>query len=105
MEKELKNSYFRLDLQYSATIEDVEARQKALVKILTLEEKEKNVSKKKEIEQVKDDCALIIENIKNNGIPKEKCHRFEASNESIFGLLIVFAFVFIICFFSFYAFL
>ena len=105
MEKELKNSYFRLDLQYSATIEDVESRKKALIKILNMEEKEKNVSKQKEIEQVKDDCAHIIENIKNNGIPKEECHRFEASNESIFGLLIVFAFVFMLCFFSFYAFL
>lgn len=105
MEKELKNSYFRLDLQYSATIEDVEARKKALIKILKIEEKEKNVSKQNEIKQVKDDCSLIIQNIKNNGIPKEECHRFETSNESIFGLSIVLAFVFMLCFFSFYAFL
>ena len=105
MEKELQNSYFRLDLPFSATIEDVEARKKALIKVLNMEEKEKNVSKQNEIEQVKEDCSLIIQNIKNNGIPKEECHRFEASNESILGLVIVLVFVFILCFFSFYAFL
>lgn len=105
MEKELKNSYYRLDLKYSATIEDVEARQKALVKILTLEEKEKNISKQNEIEQVKNDCNLIISNIKNNGIPKEECHRFETSNESLVGLFIVLALIGVVCFFSFYAFL
>ena len=36
MEKELKNSYFRLDLQYSATIEDVVSRKNALIKILNM---------------------------------------------------------------------
>ncbi len=105
MEKELQNSYFRLDLPFSATIEDVQARKKALIKVLNMEEKEKNVSKQNEIEQVEFDCSRIIQNIKNNGIPKEECHRFEASNESFIGLIIVLAFASLLCFFSFYLFL
>ena len=35
MEKNLKKSYQCLDLSYNATIDEVETREKALIKILT----------------------------------------------------------------------
>ena len=105
MDKELKKCYYNLDLSYQATIEDVEAREKALIKILKSKEFEKNISCRSEIKIIQDNAKLIKENIKNNGIPQEKCHHFESSTQSILALLIVFFFVAIICCFSFSLFL
>ena len=102
MKKSLNKCYLNLDLPYSASIEDVLSREKALIKILQSKEKEKNISCEKEIQEIEFSAKAIVENIKVNGIPNEKEHRFEASNESIFGLFVVFAFVALICFFSFY---
>ena len=99
MEKNLKNSYKCLDLPFSATEIDVEARKNALVKIL---EGERNVKTDERILELENAANLIISNIKKNGIPKKEHHLFESSNESIIGLLIVFIFMFFICFFSFY---
>lgn len=105
MEKNLKKSYYYLDLPFNATVEDVQTREKALIKILKAEEKEKNISKQKEILTVKNSAITIIENIKNNGIPKEESHRFESSTESIIILLLVLLFAGSLCFYSFYIFL
>ncbi len=102
MEKKLKNCYHCLDLPYSATSEQVEIREKAMIKIITAKAQEKHIPCENEVEEVKTSASLILENIKKNGIPNEEYHRFETSNESVWGLLIVFVFVAIICFFSFY---
>ena len=102
MEKDLKKCYQDLELPYNATIEQVEAREKALIKILSAKENNKKISYEREIGEVKISANKIVENIKKHGIPKEENHDFEASNESVAGILIVFVFVVIICFFSFY---
>ena len=104
MEKNLKKGYRYLDLAYSATIDEIEARKVALIKMLKAKERDKNISCEKEIFKVENSANILIENIKNNGIPKEY-HHFIASNESIVGLVIVFMFAVVVCFFSFYAFL
>ncbi len=101
MEKELKNCYKCLDLPYSATIEEVETREKALSKILLAKSGYEQKSEK-EISKVKYSADYIVENIKKNGIPKEEFHRFDSSKESIISLLIILVFVGLICFFSFY---
>ena len=104
MEKNLKKSYQYLDLPYSATIEEVEARKKALIKILTSKDIENKINKEKEIALVNNSANVIIKNIKQNGVPNE-IHCFESSNESIWGLFVILMFFVSMCFFSFYAFL
>lgn len=102
MEKEIEKCYEYLNLPITASIEDVELRQKALVKIYCNKSQEKGVSYGKQIGLVETSAKTIIENIKNNGIPKEESHRFDSSWKSIGILAIVLAFVGILCFFSFY---
>lgn len=102
MDKNLRKCYQCLDLPFSASIEDVETRENALIKILNAKATEKKVSCEKEISQVQTSSKTIIENIKNNGIPKEEYHRFETSNETITILIVVLGLVGLICFFSFY---
>ena len=102
MEKKLKRSYRFLDLPFNATEEDVEARKNALNKILISKGQEKNKSYEKQIQDVNDSANLILLNIKNNGIPNEKPHCFESSNESIIVLIIIAFFAGLACFYSFF---
>ena len=94
MNKDLRKSYEILDLPISSTIEDVETRQNALIKI------EKSNGNIKKIEIIQNSATKIIENIKKNGIPKDN-HKFSASNESLITLIIVFVFSLIACVLSF----
>ena len=106
MDNNLRKSYECLDLPINASVEQIEAREKALIKILQAKEKEENISCVEEINRVKMSKKRIISNIQINGIPKEEeKHQFVASNESIFALVLVLIFTGILCFFSFYLFL
>lgn len=105
MNKDLKKSYDFLDLTYSATEEDVCAREKALIKIFNSEAKEKNVSCDNEVETTKKHAKIIIENLKKNGPPQEQDERFDSSWQSAGVLLIVLFITAMICFLSFYIFL
>ena len=101
MDKKLKKCYLKMDLEFQATAEEVKTREKALIKILNSKEKEFNISAEKEIADVENSAKMILENIEKNGISSEKCHRFEASNESIICLSVVLFFVVAICIVSF----
>lgn len=105
MNKDLKKCYECLDLPFEATIEDVQVRKNALIKIYNNKSIEKGISYDKQIGLVETSAKAIIENIKNNGIPKEEAHHFESSWKSVSILLITFVFVAMICFFSFYIFM
>ena len=105
MNKDLKRSYEFLDLNYSATEEDVCAREKALIKIYHSEELEKRVTREKDIENTKKSAKIILENLKKNGLPQEQDERFDSSWQSAGLLLIVLFVTAMICFFSFYIFL
>ena len=105
MDKDLKNSYDLLELPITATKTEVITRQKALIKIYKGKEIEDNVVYDKEITKITNAATKILDNINENGIPEEVRHKFEVTNESIVGLLIVFAFISIVCFFSFYMFI
>ena len=101
MERKLKLSYRCLDLPYQATAEEVKRRERALIKIFTAKAKEKNISYSKQIDAVQKASDVILENIKNNGIPTKKYHRFEASVSSIITLSVLLAFAIIMCVVSF----
>ena len=66
MDKDLKNGYDCLDLPYDATVEQIQAREKALTKIFLAKADEKNKSFDKQINNVKTSANLILENIKGN---------------------------------------
>lgn len=104
MDKNLRKCYECLDLPISSTIEDVQLREKALIKICENEAKEKGVDCNKRLADVEMSAKTIINNIKNNGIPKEENHYFDSSWKSVATLAVVLAFVAMICFFSFYIF-
>ena len=105
MEKNLRKSYELLYLPISSTIEQVETREKALIKVIEAKEREKNISCVKEIEKVKISSELIIKNIKENGIPTEKNHQFNSSGESVFVLFLISVCSAIFCYFTFTLFL
>ena len=105
MEKKLKEGYRYLDLPYSATVDEIQSRKVALIKILNVKEREKNISCSQEISKISNYSDLLIENIKNNGIPQENGFDFQETKESIASLFIVLLFALSICFFSFYVFL
>ncbi len=104
MDKNLRKCYECLDLPISATIQDVQLREKALIKICENKALENGISCDKEIGIIETSAKTVIENIKNNGIPKEENHYFDSSWKSVVTLTIVLAFVAMICFFSFYIF-
>lgn len=104
MNKELKKSYKYLDLAYSATIDEVKCRENALLKIYNAKSKESKRNYDNEIKLIEKSACLIVENIKNNGIPKVENYSFECSGASIIGLFIILAFAVFMCVMSFNAF-
>lgn len=105
MNRDLRKCYDVLNLPFSATIEEVEIRQFALIKGFNDKSLEKGISYDKQIGEIETSANLIIENIKKNGIPKDECHRFESSWKSIIILGIILLCVALVCGFSFYVFL
>lgn len=101
MERKLKLSYRCLDLSYQATAEEVKRREQALIKIFTAKAKEKNISYSKQIDSIQKASNEILENIKNNGIPTKKYHRYEASISSIITLSVLLVFAIVMCVISF----
>lgn len=104
MDKQLKRSYENLDLPYSATIEDVEMRKNALIKVCHNEELEKKTNHTKQINEIEFSAENIISNLKKNGAPKEERHTFDSSWGSIGLLGIILLFIVGLCWFSFYIF-
>ena len=100
MNRDLKNSYQYLDLNFQATEEEVIARKNALVKMFKAKEVETGKVQQENIKKVEESANIIIENLKKNGVPQTP-HFFETSDKSIVGLIIAFCFVAMICYFTF----
>ncbi len=94
MERELKKSYRLLNLPFEATEEEVNIRKNAMLKVIETENHKKRDYDILSIQQASEN---ILNNIKKNGIPKEKDYYFEASTSSIVCLFIVLFFVAVIC--------
>ena len=100
MKKNLKKSYEILDLPYSSTIEDVESRKKAMIKVVNSNTKQKVGSKEKEIALIENSARAICDEIKTNGIPN--CDEVKKeNNDSILWLIVGVIVSGILCFFSF----
>ena len=101
MDKNLKKSYQKLNLPYGATEIEIKNRKDELIKAL---ESRKTVKAEQQIKNIEEAYSIIIEDIKKNGLPEEKSHRFESSKESIIGLTITLVIVAVLCYFSCYLF-
>ena len=101
MKKELKKCYHCLDLPYSATAEEIKAREVALVKVYQSKAREKKIDVDKDIELIEKSSETLIENIKTNGMPKVKKHVFESSGASIVWLCVLLGFAVFMCYSSF----
>lgn len=102
MSKELIKCYECLDLEYNATIEDVDARAKAMIKIYNNKSVEKGVSFDSQIGKIETSAKQIIENINKNGIPTKDFHKYKCSWQSVGWLAVAVLFTGLICFLSFY---
>ena len=105
MNKELIKSYDILNLPFSSTVEEVEIRKNALIKVYNNKAVKKGVSYDKQIGEIETSASLIIENIKKNGIPNTEYHLYNSSWKSIIMLCGVLLAVALICWFSCYIFL
>ncbi len=73
MTKDIKRYYHFLDLPYDATIEDVQSRQKVMIKVLRAKAIKRGVSYKKKINKIAVIGEEVINYIKGYGVqPPEK---------------------------------
>ena len=100
MNNKLKRSYDCMDLPYSATIEDVETRKRAMIKIVNSNYDQETKSKQKEIALIEKSAKAICDEINANGIP-DCDDKIVESSDSMLWLVIGVAVSAIICFFSF----
>ena len=92
MPKEIKQYYQFMNLSYSSTIEQVEEREKVMIKILRAKAIKKNKSNNEKIDQVVMSANGIIGYIEKNGVPNIKDNMFNTSKTSIFyEILMLFA--------------
>ena len=105
MKKQLLKAYDVLDLPFSATVDDVEVRKKAMIKTIQDDEHQKKSSREKDIKKIEDCALMIVENLKKDGAPSVERQSFDSSWASIGTMMIVLVFVAILCGISFYIFL
>lgn len=101
MNKELKKCYHYMDLPYNSTVEEIKAKQDALLKINASKAKITGKSCEKELNKINNSAKSILDNIKKNGIPNIK-EGFNSSWQSICAQIIGLIFIGAICFASFY---
>lgn len=89
MIKELKKSYYNLDLPFSATKEQVQTQEKILIKILRAKALKTGKSQKKKIDIIVKSANLIIDNLEKNGIPDIKECSFSSTGKELATQLFV----------------
>ena len=82
MTKNLKKCYETLNLRLDANENEVKVRQKVLVKVLRAKSFRTGKSNQKKIDKINTCANLILENIKINGVGKNKI-LFDTSLDSI----------------------
>ncbi len=101
MDKELKQCYHYLDLNYDSTVEEIKSKQKIMIKIYRAKSIKTGKSYKDEIAKVNLSTNKILSNIKQNGIPKGSVFNFSSNINDIASLIFVLLIIIIICTISF----
>lgn len=89
MPKEIKKCYNYLDLSYSATVEQIEEREKILIKIMRAKAIKTGKSHKAKIQEIANNANILIDYVNENGIPNKKDYMFETSSMGLFTQIFV----------------
>ena len=103
MTKEIKKCFYRLNLHFHASIDEVLINEKIKIKILRAKQIKTKRSYTKKINQVVADSNVVIDFIKNNGPIPYKEPLFDTPIKSIFTQLVILIFMvvmFITCLFN-----
>lgn len=96
MKANIKKCYRYLDLPFDATKEDVELRQKVMIKILRAKAVNKNKNYDKKIEKINFAALTLLDFIDKNGVQQPAKFSFRPSTEEIFGEISLLLTVFIL---------
>ena len=92
----LKKHYHYLDLPYSATIEEIETREKALVKFWRTKGEQKGMVYAKKVKKIVNSSSIIMNYVKKNGVPNNVESLFDTDKKVIFNQLFVLAIMLIL---------
>lgn len=89
MTKEIKKCFYRLNLPFSATEEEILTNEKVRIKILRAKAVKNKRSYEEKISKVVDDTKTILDYIKNNGPINAKEPLFETPIKAIYTQIVV----------------
>jgi len=99
MPKEIRKFYNFMNLSYSSSIEEVQEKEKVMIKILRAKAMRKHKSYGKEINKVVDSANKLVDYIEKNGVPNKRDNLFNTSNLSIMTqLIMLFAVIMVLAF-------
>ena len=97
MKAEIKRCYRYLDLPFNATKDDVELRQKMMIKVTRAKAISKGKSYNKRIEKINFSALTLLNFIDEQGIQQPETFSFRPSAEHIYGELFTLLIVMILC--------
>ncbi len=103
MPKEIKKYYNFMDLSYASTVEQVQEREKVMIKMLRAKAIKKNKSYNEKIDEVVVSANGIIEYIEKNGVPNKLDNLFNTPTKSIISQFIILTALAVVLFCSIYA--
>lgn len=103
MPKEIKKCYNNLNLSYSSTVEQIEEREKILIKLLRAKAIKTGKSSKEKIQKIATDANTLIDYVTKFGIPNKKDFMFETSQTSILAQFLILASMLVVLYSAIYA--
>ena len=103
MPKEIRKFYNFMNLSYSSIIEEVQEREKVMIKVLKSKAMKKHKSYDDKINEVVISAKGIVEYIEKNGVPNIKDNLFNTSKSSLIAQLIILITVIMVLGFSIYS--
>jgi len=103
MPKEIRKFYNFMNLSYSSSIEEVQEKEKVMIKILRAKAMRKHKSYGKEINKVVDSANKLVDYIEKNGVPNKRDNLFNTSSSSIMTQLIMLFAVIMVLYFAIYS--
>ena len=103
MPKEIKKFYNFMNLSYSSSFEEVQDREKVMIKVLRAKAIKKHQSYNDEINKVVASANGIMGYIEKNGVPNKRDFLFNTSKSSLISQIIVLMTLLIVLGFSIYS--
>ena len=103
MPKEIKRYYNFMNLSYTSTIEQVQEREKVMIKLFRAKAIKKNKSYQNKINEIVTSANSIVEYIEKNGVSNKKDFLFNTPMKSIISQIFILAAVVIVLIGSIYS--